>query len=120
MEFLKDYKELEGKTIKFAHLVNSEHLLLITNDNEILVLDVIDDYEIEIMDKIHAEQLILKNKYVRAELVSFKILTTKEIEEYEKNKAEEKRLRDLRIEEKRKAEEKREYLRLKAIYDPEV
>lgn len=117
MYFISKEVGLIDKKIIFTHFAQfAKYITIITDDKGVFVCDK--DYdEIVILNEHQAKNYILKNDYLREELNKLNIITTEEIEEYER-KLKEKREKERQLREKEKEEyEYKQYLKLREKYE---
>jgi hypothetical protein len=119
MKVLTNYKDLEGKTIAFAHLAQfADQITLATTDGGVLMANFegmdVDDMEIRIFNKHSVISVIQRNTYLREELDKLEIFN---LEEWKNEQEKQRRLEE---EKRKKAQEERdrkEYERLKVKFE---
>lgn len=119
MKVLTNYKDLEGKTISFAHMDQfAEQITLATTDGEVLMATLdgydIDQFEIVVKKRNGVIFVIDRDEYLREKLNELGIFN---LEEWKKERAEEERIdKENRLKEQEKREWA-EYERLKAKFE---
>lgn len=119
VKVLTDYKQLEGKTISFAHMAQfANQITLATTDKEVLMATFEgmseDDLEIRVFNMYNVISVVHRDKYIREELAKLDIF---DLAEWKQAQVERQRLEE---EKRRMAQEKRdreEYERLKAKFE---
>lgn len=121
MKVITDYKQLEGKTIAFAHMAQfAEQITLVTTDGEVLMTTTDgDDFDKEILiyNKGSVVLAIRKSKYLQEELDKLGVFNLQEYKkELERRQQEQIEKSTRELEEK----ERKEYERLKAKFEEEA
>jgi hypothetical protein len=119
MKVLKDYKQLEGKTISFSHMAQfAEQITLVTTDDEVLMATFEgmseDDLEIRVFGLHNVISVIQRDKYIREELSKLGVF---DLEEWKQAQAEKQRQEEENRKKAQEERDKKEYERLKAKFE---
>ncbi|GIN22563.1 hypothetical protein [Siminovitchia fordii] len=119
MKVLTDYKQLEGKTIAFAHMAQfADQITLVTTDDEVLMAtftqEYEDEFEIKVFNKYNVIYAINNDKYIREEFSKLGIF---DLEEWKEEQEKKQRLERQNLKMIREMREREQYEKLKAKFE---
>lgn len=119
MKVITEYKNLEGKTVSFAHMAQfANQITLATTDGEVLMakfegMDE-DNLEIRVFNKYNVISVLQNEAYLREELDKLGIFN---LAEWKKEQVKKQKEESERYKRQKEEREREEYERLKAKFE---